>query len=130
MEESILKTIRTLLVGDADDITFDLDLIVCINTAFNNLTDVGVGPKEGFEITGLKEKWSDFTGNAAIFNRVKTYIQLETRLIFDPPSSAYVLESMQKKADEALWRLNNTVDDQSGKEEQYGTDGDADNNTG
>jgi len=119
MEDSILNYIRTVLVGDENDTSFDLELVSCINLALNNLTDVGIGPKEGFEIKGSSETWADFIGeNKPIFNRVKKYVELETRLLFDPPTSSYVLEALQKKADEALVRANWTVDDQSGKERE------------
>ena len=118
-EGSILNDIRSLLVGEEEDTSFDLDLIFAINTALNNLTDVGVGPKEGFEVTGPDETWADFIGeDSKKLNRVKLYVQLETRLVFDPPTSSYTLEALQKKADEALVRANWTVDDQSGKERE------------
>lgn len=120
---SILGDIRSLLVGDPEDTSFDLDLMFAINTALNNLTDVGVGPKEGFQVTGDTQTWDSFLGNIEnndtnkriLLNRVKTYVELETRIIFDTPNSSYVLEALQKKADEAFVRANWTVDDQSGR---------------
>ena len=117
---SILSNIRSLLVGDETDKSFDLDLMFAINTALNNLTDVGVGPKTGFQVTSETQTWDNFLGpitdpNMIRLNRVKTYVELETRLIFDPPTSSYVLEALQKKADEALVRANWLVDDQSGR---------------
>ena len=119
MEDSILVSIRSILVGNEDDDSFDNELISCINLALNNLTDVGIGPKEGFEITGATETWTEFLGaDKPILNRTKKYVELETRLLFDPPTSSYVLEALQKKADEALVRANWTVDDQSGKERE------------
>ena len=119
MDDSILNTIRSILIGDEDDMSFDTELISCINLALNNLTDVGVGSKEGFEITGSLETWTDFLGaDKPILNRTKKYVELETRILFDPPTSSYVLEALQKKADEALVRANWTVDDQSGKERE------------
>lgn len=118
MDDSILNTIRTLLVGDEDDTSFDDELIVDINAALNNLTDVGVGPEEGFIITGSTEAWEDFIEDHKLLERVKNYVKLETRLLFDPPTASYVLESMQKKADEALWRINVTVDTQGGKKKE------------
>lgn len=118
-DDSILNNIRSLLIGDEEDTSFDLDLIFAINTALNNLTDVGVGPKEGFEVTGPQETWSDFLGESHVkLNRVKAYVQMEARLVFDPPTNSYVMESMQKKADEALVRANWEVDDQSGRERE------------
>ena len=60
MEESILKTIKQL-IGCPDDFEqFDLDLIVHINSSFATLTHLGVGPKEGYRITGSDNAWSEF----------------------------------------------------------------------
>ena len=35
----------------------------------------------------------------------KDYIQLRTRLIFDPPSSSFVIDLFKKNADELEWRM-------------------------
>jgi hypothetical protein len=122
-DNSILNNIRSLLVGDEDDTSFDLDLVFTINTALNNLTDVGVGPAEGFQITGTNETWEDFIGkDKVILNRVKTYVELETRLIFDTPTNSNVLEMLKEKANEALVRANWAVDDQSGKKREVEKD--------
>ena len=37
---------------------------------------------------------------------VKTYMYLKVRLIFDPPTSGIVTESMNKMVSEYEWRLN------------------------
>ena len=48
MEKSILISTKKIL-GIAEDYTvFDLDIITHINTAFSTLTQLGVGPAEGF----------------------------------------------------------------------------------
>ena len=50
MEQSILKSTKKIL-GIAEDYTvFDLDIITHINSAFSTLTQLGVGPVEGFII--------------------------------------------------------------------------------
>lgn len=114
MEDSILLSIRKLLVGNEDDSSFDLDLIFAINAAISNLIQMGVGPSEGFKITGEDEEWEDLIGEEVLLEQVKEYIQLRTRMIFDPPSSSAVMEAYNKEIAEREWRINITVDDQSG----------------
>lgn len=110
MEESILRTIKKMLGLPTDDFgQFDTDLIVHINSIFNTLTQLGVGPASGFTITGLDEVWSDFVTDQRL-DMVKSYVYLKTRLAFDPPSSSSVLEAFNKQIAEYEWRLNVAVD--------------------
>lgn len=114
MEGSILQDVREVLVGDKDDTGFDKDLIIFINSAFNTLTQIGVGPDTGFVIKGDTETWSDFTDDNALLEKVKAYIVLKVRVLFDPPSSSFVLEAYNKEIAEMEWRLNVVVDGQTG----------------
>jgi len=85
---------------------FDTDIIVNINTVFMTLTQLGVGPETGFSISGKFERWTDFTGSLKTIESVKTYIYLKVKLIFDPPTNSFVLESMKREITELEWRLN------------------------
>ena len=105
--ESILTSIKKLLgIGD-DDTSFDDDIIMDINTEFMALSQLGVGPFEGFSITDKTTTWSDYLGSDAVnLQGIKTYIYMKVRLVFDPPSSSFVLEAMQRQIDELTWRIN------------------------
>lgn len=105
MKQSILTTIKKMLGIEEDYAAFDLDIIVHINTVFMTLNQLGVGPEEGFSISGNNETWLSFTENIKLFNGVKTYIYLKVKLVFDPPTSSFVLESMKKEIAELEWRL-------------------------
>ena len=115
MEDSILRAIRELLVGNSEDTSFDMDLIFAINAALSNLTQIGVGPKEGFRITGEDETWDDLLADEILLEQVKEYVQLRVRIIFDPPSSSAVVDAYNKEIAEREWRINITVDDQTGR---------------
>lgn len=104
METSILISIKKLLGLDVDYHDFDTDIIISINTALMIVNDIGLGV-EGFMIEGPNETWEDFLGDDANLHAVKTYVYIRTRLIFDPPSSATVLESYNAQAKELEWRL-------------------------
>lgn len=103
--DSILLSVKKSLGIEPDYNQFDPDLIMNINTAFFNLNQLGIGPEEGFYITGDSETWSSFTPSIARLQAVKTYVQLQTKLIFDPPGTSFVLDSLKKKIDELEWRL-------------------------
>lgn len=107
--ESILNSIKKQCGLDEDYEHFDPEIVTHINSAFMVLNQIGVGPKEGFSIEDDSETWGDFFGDEEPLQRmraVKTYIGLRVRLIFDPPASAALLDSMKRQADEYEWRLN------------------------
>ena len=54
--ESILTSIKKMLGLSKDYTQFDDDIIMHINTVFLNLTQLGVGPKNGFVIADDKNK--------------------------------------------------------------------------
>ena len=106
--DSILTSIKKLL-GIAEDYEhFDVDIIMCINSAFATLSQIGVGPVEGFTISDKNSKWNDFASvtNIANIENAKMYVYLKTRLIFDPSSNATMTESIKSTVDELEWRLN------------------------
>lgn len=84
---------------------FDQDVIFDINTVLMTSNQIGVGPETGFLITGASETWKDLLGERTDLEAVKSYIYLKVRLLFDPPSSSFVLDAMQRQAAEIEWRL-------------------------
>lgn len=110
METSILTSIKKLL-GVAEDYTeFDEDIMTHINSVFLNLTQLGVGPEEGFMIEDNAAEWEDFINNSVQLQAVKTYVYLKVKLLFDPPLSSSVTESINRMIAELEWRLNAAVD--------------------
>lgn len=109
--DSILDTTKKLL-GLAPEYTpFDADVMVGINAALMTLTQLGVGPDEGFVITGSDETWTDFLGEERYdLEGIKQYVYLKTRLTFDPPSNGSVMDAMKNTISELEWRLNVRVD--------------------
>ena len=110
METSILTSIKKML-GVAEDYTeFDEDIITHINSVFLNLTQLGVGPEEGFMIEDDTAVWEDFMDDSIRLQAVKTYMYLKVKLLFDPPLSSSVTESFTRMIAELEWRLNVAVD--------------------
>lgn len=108
--KSILTSIKKL-VGIADGYEhFDVDLIMQINSAFSTLTQLGVGPSEGFRINDEDSTWDEFIGDSMNLEAVKTYVYLNVRLVFDPPDKPAVIDAMERRIKELEWRLNVAVD--------------------
>lgn len=115
METSILKTIRSMLDMDPDETAYNNDILVHINSAIMTLTQLGVGPKDGFSVTDENATWNDFIGDSKLFEGVKQYIYIKTKIAFDSPTSSFVTEALRTMATEIEFRLNVQAD--NGKEE-------------
>ena len=102
--ESILDSIKKLLGIQPEYRAFDEDLIIHINTVFIILNQLNIGPEEGFMIVDGSESWGDFV-KGINETMVKTYIYLKVRLMFDPPASSVLVESMNSMISELEWRL-------------------------
>lgn len=110
MEDSILISTKKIL-GLAEDYTaFDLDVLTHINSVFTTLTQLAVGPAGGFFIEDETALWGDFITPEMNLNAVKTYVYLRVRLLFDPPSTAYLVTATQEQIKELEWRLNVQAD--------------------
>ena len=110
METSILTSIKKLLGVAEDYVEFDEDIMTHINSVFLNLTQLGVGPEEGFMIEDNTAEWVDFINDSVQLQAVKTYVYLKVKLLFDPPLSSSVTESINRMIAELEWRLNAAVD--------------------
>lgn len=115
--ESILTSIKKLL-GITEEYThFDSDLIMHINSVFMILTQLGVGPSEGFFITDKYTNWDDFISKGKSLESVKSYMYMKVKLLFDPPQSSAVMESMNRMISEFEWRLHIEVEIPNEEEE-------------
>jgi len=106
METSILNSTKKVLGLDASYTAFDHDIITFINSAFLILNDLGVGQEEGFMIEDEVAVWEDFLVPLSDLNLVKTYVFLKVRMLFDPPTTSFLIEAMNDQIDEYEWRLN------------------------
>ena len=108
--DSILTSIKKLLGITEEYVHFDADIIMHINSVLSTLAQIGVGPSEGFVITGDNETWGDFIPENRNLENVKQYVYLNVRLVFDPPTQSSVLDSYQRKINELEWRINVTAE--------------------
>lgn len=103
--DSILTHIKKMLGVTEEYTPFDVDIITFINTSFSILNQIGVGPPNGFSISDDTSVWTEFE-DGPVLDMVKTFVLLNVRLMFDPPSSSAVMTSMQNQINELTWRLN------------------------
>ena len=106
MSSSILTSTKKILGIDADYTAFDSDIITHINSAFSTLAQLGIGPIDGFMIEDATATWDAFLGSDMNLNSVKSYVYLRVRLLFDPPTTSYLITSLNEQLKEIEWRLN------------------------
>lgn len=106
MEDSILKSVKKILGIDDADTAFDLDILVHINSVFSTLNHLGIGPEDGFSIEDDTVLWATYIGGNLKYNSVITYMYLSVRLLFDPPQTSYLIDSLRFQQKELEWRLN------------------------
>lgn len=100
----ILTSIKKLLGIDPKYSAFDDDIIIHINTVLIILNQLGIGPSEGFQVVNGDETWDEFT-TTENENMVRTFVYLKVRLMFDPPTSSVLIDSINNMLAELEWRL-------------------------
>ena len=104
--DSILTSIKKKLGIEEEYTHFDDQLIVTINSVFGILFQLGVGPKEApYFIDSKDNTWDEFLVSDQI-QTVKDYVWVKVKLLFDPPTTSFVLSSYQDLAKEFEWRCN------------------------
>lgn len=105
---SVLQSIKKLL-GIAPSITdFDPDVMAAINASIFTLKQLGINTKDGCLVYDETTTYQDLFGkdNPDVdIAAIKQYIYCRSRIIFDPPQSSALLQSLQEQARELEWRL-------------------------
>lgn len=108
---SILTTTKELAGLTAEYDSYDKDIVMYINSVFLILKQLGVGPVEGFVITGATETWEEFLpDNKVLREATKAYMGTKVRLKFDPPTSSALLDALNRDVAESEWRLNHEAE--------------------
>lgn len=106
MTTSILDSTKKALGIASDYDVFDPDIIMHINSVFSTLNQLGIGPAEGFAIEDATPTWDTFLNGDSRLNSIKTYVYLRVRLLFDPPTTSYLISALNEEVDELTWRLS------------------------
>lgn len=105
VKDSILDSVKKMIGPSVEYTVFDNDLIMHINSVFNVLRQLGVGPAEGYEITGNDNLWTEFLPSGPKLNMVKSYMYAKVRLMFDPPQNSTIAQSMKDIVNEFEFRM-------------------------
>ena len=115
MMTKILETIKQLLGISSDLTAFDSEIIVAINSALMSLNQLGIGPDNGFMITGNEDTWESLLGTVTNLEGVKTFVYLKTKLTFDPPQTSHLIEAINRQITELEWRLTVQKEESEGQ---------------
>ena len=124
--DSVLNTIKKMLGIDAEYTAFDTDITVLINSELMTLQQLGVVDKAGAKIADAGTTWQDVLGNEKNLESAKEYLYLKVKPIFDPPTSSFVNEAYEKRAEELQWRLKEQMESYPGDLPRPEPEGDGD----
>lgn len=104
---TFLVHIKDLLGIPSEVKEFDNQLVLYINMTLSVLSQLGLGPKEPYQTTLNEGSLDDFLpDDEGIHASVMIYIYNKVRLMFDPPTSAFVLKSLETVINEYEWRFS------------------------
>lgn len=106
MSDSILTTTKKALGLAADYDAFDPEIVMFINTVFSRLDDLGVGPEGGYAIEDENDLWSTYLNDDPILNRIQSYMYLRVKMLFDPPTTSFLMNAIDAQIDKMEWLIN------------------------
>ena len=107
MSDSVLSSTKQMLGISPEDTSFDVNVIMSINTALTILMDLGLTEVEDQIVTSDKMTWEELLGGRTDIEYVKTYVYQKVKMIFDPPTSTAAIDAMQRSISELEWRICN-----------------------
>ena len=107
MSDSVLLSIKQMLGISPEDTSFDVNVIMSINTALTTLMDLGLTEVEDEIVIDDDMTWDELLGGRIDIEYVKTYVYQKVKMIFDPPTSTAAIDAMQRSISELEWRICN-----------------------
>lgn len=103
-DKSILQSVKDYLGIVPEIKDFDTILVNHINATFAYFTQLGLGPINGFTISGEDETWGEYIKNP-IFNDVPSLMGARVKREFDPPPTGTVSQALDRVISELEWRV-------------------------
>lgn len=104
MDNSILRSTKKVLGISLDDDSFDLDIIVDINTALSVLQTEGSGLF--WQIEDETAEWGHLVSDSEQVGLIRAIVFLRVKILFDPPQTSYLLAAYEEQIKELEWRLS------------------------
>lgn len=108
----ILADIKKMLGIEESVSEFDLDIKSAINSAFFTLYQLGIGLLNPITIDETTT-WDEFDTTAPK-EVIREYLFLKVKIIFDPPTSSFVMDAQKDRIAELEFRMNIHVDNGGG----------------
>lgn len=107
MTTSILTSVKEHLGIDAQDASYDNQLVEHINRALVKCRQLGVGPKRGFVIFDETSEWSDLIPfeQTYLLADVPSFVGDLVRLSFDPPAGGSTMQALKDTIAEDEFRI-------------------------
>jgi hypothetical protein len=109
--DSILDSTKKAIGLGADYDVFDPDILMHINSVFETLRQLGVGPQEGFTVEDSQTTWNTFLEEPRLLNPARQYVFYKVRLAFDPPPTSFHVAAIEKQIAELEFRMTVTRDE-------------------
>ena len=107
-DKRVLQTVKTMLGLPEEQTVFDAEILLHINSAMSVVNQLGVGPEAGITVDQYT-LWIEIFDDPRQ-NHLVSYVYYKVSLVFDPPGTSYAIQSFEKMAKEAEWRLNVQVE--------------------
>lgn len=101
---TILESVRKILVGTEQDLLFDDELLLNINSSSAILASFGVEHFSNLLIDESTE-WPDFNTSIELGNQCRMYIVCRTRSMFDVSANSTVQQAQRETLNEILFRI-------------------------
>lgn len=106
MLDNVVDSIKQMIGISPEDTSFDMNIIMCINSALAVMSDIGIEEVDDIVLTDNSMTWDDLLGGRTDIEYAKSYIALKVKLLFDPPSSSAAMDAINKQIAEYEWRLS------------------------
>lgn len=106
MEDSILTSTKQILNISAADTAFDQDILTLINSTLSTVNQLGIGDAATMFVEDNTKTWTQLSLPPEQTHMLKTYVFLQTRIVFDPPPTSFALAALKEQAEEFQWRLS------------------------
>lgn len=110
MDSSILNNVKEVCGIKSEYEAFDAQLLTNINYTLGVLAQIGISPVTGLVIVDKESKWELFGLNDSQLGLLRMYVSLKAKLVFDPPTTSYLLKAMQDQVLELETRLSYSVE--------------------
>lgn len=109
--DGILDSVKKPLGLSPEIRNFDSEILIFINSGITTLAQIGIGPRNGFFVSGEDQTYQDYLGeDCQYLSMVNLFLFYTTKLGWDPPQSSMQIEVLKELIREMTWRLNAQVD--------------------